>query len=53
MPEYSCKCCNFKSKYKNDYHRHLRTNKHLNNLRNITIYKYKNLLGEKNLYNPK
>ena len=47
MPEYSCKCCNFNSQYKNDYHRHLRTNKHLNNLRNNTIYLDKNLLGKK------
>ena len=47
MPEYSCKCCNFNSQYKNDYHRHLRTNKHLNNLRNNTIYLNKKLLGEK------
>lgn len=28
MPEYTCKCCNFKTKLKVDYERHLQTKKH-------------------------
>ena len=30
MVLYKCEICNFSSKYKNDYFRHLNTKKHLN-----------------------
>lgn len=31
MKLYNCDCCNFSTKYKNDYQRHLKTKKHMNN----------------------
>ena len=36
MVLYECYCCNFSSKLKGDYNRHLKTNKHFNNI-NISL----------------
>ena len=32
MPLYHCAVCNFKTKLKTDYNRHLKTKKHKNNV---------------------
>ena len=32
MPPYICECCNFSSKLKSDYSRHLNTKKHKKNM---------------------
>ena len=34
MPLYSCECCNYSTKQKNDYNRHLKTKKHQANIAN-------------------
>ena len=35
MPEYKCEPCNFSSKIKTHYKRHLGTNKHINRLKEL------------------
>ena len=51
MPLYSCECCNYSTKQKNDYNRHLKTKKHqakINNIGNNIV-----ILGGKSQNEPK
>ena len=50
MPLYTCQQCNFNSKFKGDYNRHLKTKKHQANI-NGGIEKY-DFLGEKSQKEP-
>ena len=43
MPLYNCSLCDFKTKLKTDYRRHLKTKKHLNKLEDITPEEGKSL----------
>ena len=43
MSSYNCDICNFSSKQKNDYNRHLKTKKHLKKYNNYCVESKKNL----------
>ena len=54
MPLYNCNLCNFKTKLKTDYRRHVKTRKHLNNLEELTPEVVKSLNSPpKSLKTPK
>ena len=50
MPEYSCEECNFFTKLKGDYNRHLLTKKHINVTQKTPLFSEKNIAGYKCQY---
>ena len=50
MGIHKCELCNFSSKQKNDLNRHLKTKKHLNNVKQYEVYTEKSLVNS--LKNP-